>query len=127
MTKNSDAGSQSGTTGRPATPASEDARLAERLSELSAKIANTETRARPEAPAPADDRSGFAKGFRYAGDLLGGVIVGVGIGWFLDRWLGSSPWGLIVFTLLGFSAGVLNLMRSIGLVVRPGPRRPPGR
>jgi ATP synthase protein I len=34
------------------------------------------------------------------------------IGWFLDRWLGISPWGLIVFLLLGFAAGILNVMRS---------------
>ena len=40
------------------------------------------------------------------------------IGWLLDRWLGISPWGLIVFLLLGFAAGVLNVMRAAG-VIRP--------
>jgi len=34
----------------------------------------------------------------------------------IDRWLGISPWGLIVFLLVGFAAGVLNLMRSAGVV-----------
>ena len=43
-------------------------------------------------------------------------MVGAGIGWLLDRWLGISPWGLIVFLLLGFAAGVLNVMRSAGVV-----------
>jgi ATP synthase protein I len=43
-------------------------------------------------------------------------VVGAGIGWLIDRWLGVSPWGLIVFLLLGFAAGVLNVMRSAGLV-----------
>jgi ATP synthase protein I len=42
--------------------------------------------------------------------------VGAGIGWLLDRWLGISPWGMIVFLLLGFSAGVLNVMRAAGVV-----------
>jgi ATP synthase protein I len=48
--------------------------------------------------------------------LVAGVLVGAAIGWLLDRLLGISPWGLIVFLLLGFVAGVLNVMRSAGLV-----------
>jgi ATP synthase protein I len=43
------------------------------------------------------------------------VLVGAGLGWLIDRLLGISPWGLIVFLLLGFAAGVLNVMRSAGL------------
>jgi ATP synthase protein I len=43
-------------------------------------------------------------------------VVGAGIGGLIDRWLGVSPWGLIVFLLLGFAAGVLNVMRSAGLI-----------
>jgi ATP synthase protein I len=42
-------------------------------------------------------------------------VVGAGLGWLIDRWLGISPWGLMVFLLLGFAAGVLNVMRSAGL------------
>ena len=47
------------------------------------------------------------------------VLVGAGIGWLIDRLLGISPWGLTVFLLLGFAAGVLNVMRSAGLVASP--------
>jgi ATP synthase protein I len=43
-------------------------------------------------------------------------VVGAGLGWLIDRWLGISPWGLMLFLLLGFAAGVLNVMRSAGLV-----------
>ena len=64
--------------------------------------------------------SGYAKGFRLSSELVAGVLVGAGIGWLLDRWLGVSPWGLIVFLLLGFAAGVLNVMRSAGLIAGPG-------
>ena len=49
-------------------------------------------------------------------DASSGVVVGALIGWLLDRWLGISPWGLIVFLLLDFCAGVLNVLRSAGLV-----------
>jgi ATP synthase protein I len=40
------------------------------------------------------------------------------LGWLLDRWLGTSPGGLIVFVLLGFAAGVLNVMRAAGVWVK---------
>lgn len=41
--------------------------------------------------------------------------MGAGIGWLVDRGFGTSPWGLIVFFMLGFAAGTLNVMRSAGL------------
>jgi len=63
--------------------------------------------------------SGYARGFRLSSEFVAGVLVGAGIGWLIDRWLGVSPWGLIVFLLLGFAAGVLNLMRSAGLIAGP--------
>ena len=64
----------------------------------------------------AADASAFARGFRLSTELVAGVLVGALIGWLLDRWLGISPWGLIVFLLLGFAAGVLNVMRAAGVV-----------
>jgi len=64
--------------------------------------------------------SGFARGMRLSAELVGGVVIGFIFGWLIDRLFGTSPWGLIVFLLLGFTAGVLNVMRSAG-VIRPGP------
>ena len=49
------------------------------------------------------------------------MLVGAGLGWLIDRLLGISPWGFIVFLLLGFVAGVLNVMRSAGVVSGPTP------
>ena len=61
------------------------------------------------------DASAFARGMRLSAELVGGVVVGFILGWLFDRGLGTSPWGLIVFVLLGFTAGVLNVMRSAGV------------
>ena len=66
------------------------------------------------------DPSAFARGFRLSTELVAGVLVGAFIGWALDRWLGISPWGLIVFLLLGFAAGVFNVMRAAGVSGGPG-------
>ena len=70
--------------------------------------------------------SAIARGFRLSTELVAGVLVGAGIGWLLDRWLGISPWGMIVFLLLGFAAGVLNVMRAAG-VAPTNTLDPPGR
>lgn len=67
--------------------------------------------------ARSNDASGYAQAMRLSTDFVAGVVVGSGIGWFVDQWLDTTPWGLIVFLLLGFVAGVLNVLRSAGLMV----------
>jgi ATP synthase protein I len=59
--------------------------------------------------------SAMAQGFRLSSELVAGVVVGALLGWGFDRLLSTRPWGLIVFVLLGFAAGVLNVMRSAGV------------
>jgi ATP synthase protein I len=59
--------------------------------------------------------SAMALGFRLSSELIAGVIVGALIGWGIDHLLSTSPWGLIVFVLLGFTAGVVNVIRSAGV------------
>ncbi|HEX7563694.1 MAG TPA: AtpZ/AtpI family protein [Bradyrhizobium sp.] len=58
--------------------------------------------------------SAMALGFRLSSELIAGVVVGALLGWAFDRLLSTSPWGLIVFVLLGFTAGVVNVVRSAG-------------
>jgi ATP synthase protein I len=66
------------------------------------------------------DASGMAQALRLSSEFIAGILVGAGIGWLIDRFAGTSPWGLIVFLLLGFAAGVLNVLRSAGLVADTG-------
>jgi ATP synthase protein I len=63
--------------------------------------------------------SAMARGLRLSSELIAGVVVGAVIGWGFDRLLSTSPFGLIVFFLLGFVAGVVNVVRSAG-VTPPG-------
>jgi ATP synthase protein I len=50
--------------------------------------------------------------------LVAATFIGLGIGYALDKWLGTSPWLTMVFTLFGIAAGFLNLFRDVGLVGR---------
>jgi ATP synthase protein I len=101
----------------------EEAALSARLRSLGERLDQVGARRSVEsgsASRPTADMSGFARGMRLSAELVGGVVIGFILGWLLDRLLGTTPWGLIIFLLLGFTAGVLNVMRSAG-VTRAGP------
>ena len=70
--------------------------------------------------------TGVGAALKLSSEFIAGIAVGVGIGWVIDRWAGTSPWGLIVFLFLGFGAAVLNVLRSAGVVAEPGSKLPPG-
>ena len=50
--------------------------------------------------------------------MVSGVLVGGAAGYFLDRWLDTSPWLLLVFLLLGVVAGFLNVYRDTQRLLR---------
>lgn len=81
-----------------------------RLAELGNRL--QKARGNREVPKQQGPQSQMGVAFRLVADLLAGVIVGGGIGWALDRVLGTSPVLLIVMFLLGVAAGMRNLMRT---------------
>jgi ATP synthase protein I len=57
---------------------------------------------------------------RTAWELSAGMlsfVVAIAIGWAIGRWLdgvaGTRPWLTVVFSALGFVAGVLNVYRTL--------------
>lgn len=54
----------------------------------------------------------MSRALRVSAELIGGIVVGGAIGWFLDSWLGlDKPWFFVLFFLLGAAAGILNVIR----------------
>ncbi len=51
--------------------------------------------------------------FRLGSEFVAGVLVGAAIGWGIDQVFGWAPWGILVFTLVGFAAGIINMMRAL--------------
>jgi len=49
---------------------------------------------------------------KIATELVAGLLVGGGIGWFLDDWVGSRPLFFLLFLALGAAAGFINVFRS---------------
>ena len=86
-----------------------------RISALGDRLGKVKAQHQADANAEldADMRGrGMAYGMRMAAELVGAVMVGGAIGWGLDRWLGSTPWLFLLFFVLGFAAGVLNVVRA---------------
>jgi ATP synthase protein I len=75
-------------------------------------------RGRPASGAPSesgvsDARTALSFGLRIGLELVVAVAVGLGVGWAFDHWLGTRPWGLILFLFLGIGAGMLNVYRAV--------------
>lgn len=104
----------------------EGARTDPRLAELRQKLdAEKRKGAERAAPARGGAVSGLAEAWKMGTEFVAGVVVGFVIGFTIDRVFGTTPWAMIVFLLLGFAAGTLNVMRAAGLVAERFP--PPGR
>ncbi len=97
-------------------PKPDDAELSKRLRELDRRLG--ESRPEPQKPgaSSAPVNAGFGMAMRYGADFVGAVVIGAALGWGVDRLFGTTPFGLIALLILGFAAGVLNVMRSAGIV-----------
>jgi ATP synthase protein I len=101
---------------------SDEAALSARLGSLDRRLSDIRGSRKIETDQPgagggdgAASASAMALGFRLSSELIAGVAVGALIGWGFDRLLSTSPFGLIVFVLVGFVAGVVNVIRSAGV------------
>ena len=116
-----------GEPGRPGGDRQPDGRsddLERRRRELEASLATRRASRQVEESARAGGKTGYGQALKLSSEFIAGIAVGVGLGWVIDRWAGTSPWGLIIFLLLGFGAGVLNVLRSAGMVAEAGIRAP---
>lgn len=62
---------------------------------------------------PGRDRTMWAKYLSNASigiEMGAALVVGMGIGWFLDRTFGTKPWFLVIFTAFGIAAGFRNVI-----------------
>ena len=56
--------------------------------------------------------TGVAYAFRLTTEMAAALLVGLGMGWLIDGWLGTRPCGMLVFLFIGFVAGILNAYRT---------------
>jgi ATP synthase protein I len=71
-------------------------------------------------------QQGLGLGFRIGIELVVAVVVATGLGWAIDHWFGTRPWGIIVLFFLGVAAGMLNVYRAVAGISTPAGYRRPG-
>jgi ATP synthase protein I len=107
------------------------------LRDLEERLERARRTREQQSPRPSGDgdiggsRSALALAFRIGLELVTAVVIGVALGWAFDSWLGTRPWGMILFFFLGVGAGMTNVYRAVtGLNRAIGLRRteqpPPG-
>lgn len=92
--------------------------LSARLRDLDGRIAaeRTEQAESAKPPTSLQDASAYARGYKLVSEFAAGTLVGGLIGYGIDWLFGTLPFGLIIFLLLGFGAGFLNLARAANRV-----------
>ncbi len=84
----------------------------EKLKALDEKISRMSQESRKNASSEDKKKGHFDLAIRLLSDLIAGVVVGLGIGMFLDDVFETKPVCMVIFLLIGSVAGFLNVYRT---------------
>ena len=87
-----------------------DDRPEEALGRLDEKLQAFE--AARSRPASSEAARSIGEGYRLLAELIGGVFGGVGLGWLVDRFAHTSPWGLGIGLAAGAGVSVFMAART---------------
>ena len=65
-----------------------------------------------------DAQRAMAQGYRFLGEVVGGVLMGAGLGWLLDHFAGTRPFGLVGGLLIGTGFSIFVAVRSASRMTR---------
>lgn len=77
------------------------------------RLASLEAERQGKPAAQGKGKGDLGVGARVGVDLVSGVLLGAGLGYGIDLYAGTKPWGLIVCFMLGAAAGFLNVYRFL--------------
>ncbi|PPR44494.1 MAG: hypothetical protein CFH18_00235 [Alphaproteobacteria bacterium MarineAlpha5_Bin8] len=83
----------------------------DKLEDLKKKIDSTLSNQNQINVEPKNKSNAASFGFKISTEIVAALVVGVGIGLIVDNYFGISPFGLIIFFILGALAGFLNVYR----------------
>ena len=83
----------------------------EALASLNQRLGAAEAaQARKVSP---DTHAAMAQGYRFVGEVVGGVLGGVGLGWLLDRFANTTPWGVVGGLLIGSGFSIFVAVTAV--------------
>jgi ATP synthase protein I len=88
----------------------------EALKSLDARLAAFEADRRP--PGDGMAQKALGQGYRFLGEVVGGVLGGLGLGWLFDRLAHTAPFGLVGGLLIGVGVSTFVAIRGAGAWAR---------
>jgi ATP synthase protein I len=85
-----------------------------RLSALDERLREARGRDTQTGRGGPDAERGYSQGNRVISALIGSLVGSALIGWLIDRWFGTAPWGLIVLLFLGIAVAFRQIIRISG-------------
>jgi ATP synthase protein I len=59
-----------------------------------------------------DSHRAMAQGYRFIGEVVGGVLMGAGAGWLADRFITPAPLGLVIGLLGGAGLSIFVAVKT---------------
>lgn len=81
-----------------------------RPDDLDARIASAKAAGGARGPAMPQAK-GYGQGSRVLALLLGALFGGGVLGWAIDHWFGTSPWGLLIVLTLAIVGAFMNILK----------------
>ena len=84
----------------------------EALKRLQERLDTFEGQRAPKARTGDAAERSIGDGYRLLGEVIGGVLGGLGLGWTVDYFAHTTPFGMVVGLLLGTAASAYAAMKS---------------
>ena len=81
----------------------------EALERLNERLGALENQRQPKS---IEAQRAMGEGYRFLGEVVGGVLGGAGFGWLLDRFANTTPWGLVGGLLIGTGLSIFVAVKS---------------
>lgn len=94
-----------------APPEASDPRL--EIPEILRKPINHPSRNRPAKPPALAGLGDLGKALAIGLDFLFSIVAGGVLGWLIDRWLNSSPAGILIGIVAGFGGGTFRMLKRL--------------
>jgi len=95
----------------------------EALKRLQARLDTFEGERAPKTPTGDSAESSMGDGYRLLGEVIGGVLGGLGLGWTVDHFAHTTPFGMVVGLLLGTAASAYAAMKTAERMNRDATRK----
>lgn len=93
-------------------PAEEPGGKEARLDALDARLQAAKEREAARNPEIGEAQASYQAGNRVLAELIGGIAGGAFVGWVIDQFAGTAPWGLLVVMMLGIAVAFRSIIRN---------------